>query len=899
MRLSTAEALWAVPLLLAACSLPPRPPTVTAEFDPAATVPLVPTPTDLAFDPATGRVSFDDAPDANEAQRQFNRYLRTLDGFPTSSAATATFSGPLNPTSVSSASVYVLDVTNESAVRALDATVSYEPANRRVRVSYSWEKSHTYTVALTGGSNGLKGENGEEVVASPAFKIARVSYPLATCSDLSSPDCRSGNPAIRGTSIEDERKKVVAMERCRRSLQPGLRFVEARGIPREGVALAWTFHTVRGPVVTLDPEAKVIPFPNDLLLVNGKVALPADPNDGAVVTLSKAALNQYDGFSTTAPLLTENSDTLGAADGRVNSGTLGPTQFLLLNLDAPAEQVGAQVTCRACGEPGVPPGTEPDEVRVVPDRPLRSHTRYAVLWLKGALGLEGNTPLQASPVFGVARISVPVFASGRSQLDALDDAGAEKAETLRVATQAALAAADARGISRDDVLLAWSFTTVTTAPGLAQLRAKPAEWALPTALIGGPTNLTTLDVSILAQLSAYVGQDFNSSLRWAKEGAFISGYALDPNGTELDLSNPTNPATVGTEGPFTPETLENPRRDPLRFTLFVPKTPRFNDGRIPVVVFQHGITRSRRDAAVVANSLAKQGFATVAIDQPLHGDRSYCRGPSDCTGGAACVTNRCPSGWVSGDPFGTPDASGQKYASLSNMAASRDQLLQLVLDQAQLMRVLADTTAGIGGINVDDSATVGVVERLEPANPGYIGMSLGSVAGGLVIGAIPEFASAVLNVGGASPADILLDATVPFLADRRKQLDAYLLANKNLKPGTQPYDDFFNGARWIMDPADAQNVGRHYIAEPLHDAVSGAEFPKKRVFITWVKDDPWVSNATTALLIRSVDATSSPASFKEKQYVAGGDHSFMMDVSPGTAALALSSQTEAVNWLAQ
>lgn len=41
----------------------------------------------------------------------------------------------------------------------------------------------------------------------------------------------------------------------------------------------------------------------------------------------------------------------------------------------------------------------------------------------------------------------------------------------------------------------------------------------------------------------------------------------------------------------------------------------------PVVVYQHGINQSKSNALLVASSLAMAGYASAAIDHPLHGDR--------------------------------------------------------------------------------------------------------------------------------------------------------------------------------------------------------------------------------------------------------------------------------------
>ncbi|WP_293745929.1 VolA/Pla-1 family phospholipase [uncultured Paraglaciecola sp.] len=45
------------------------------------------------------------------------------------------------------------------------------------------------------------------------------------------------------------------------------------------------------------------------------------------------------------------------------------------------------------------------------------------------------------------------------------------------------------------------------------------------------------------------------------------------------------------------------------------------DGGWPVLVFQHGLGGSKSNAMLIASALAMAGYATAAIDHPLHGDR--------------------------------------------------------------------------------------------------------------------------------------------------------------------------------------------------------------------------------------------------------------------------------------
>ncbi|MHB8873278.1 MAG: outer membrane protein transport protein, partial [Myxococcaceae bacterium] len=765
-------------LLTAAASCTPaipgdEPPVqVIALFDPGAEVPVVPAPNDLALDPDTGLLAVPDGPGQSEADRLLNRYLRTLDGFPAEASASTTFSAALDPASVTVKAVRVLDLTDPAAVLLVPTSaqlarcqsacaadvnptactagcpekiavkVAYDAPRRRVKVSASFERDRVYAVALLGGQDGLRGASGEEVVGAPAFVFLRARKSLATCADLSSEDCRAVTALMHGDSPEEERAGVVALERARRELKPALDQLELQALSREQLVAAWSFRTVRQALVTFDPANKVVPFPNDLLMLSGKVNLPPDPADDATSAALKAQLNQLDGFSTSASLITESGPNAGAADSRLDAKSLTPSQFKLVNLDTPEL---LPVNCRACGSAALPPGAEPDQVALKPDKPLRSHTRYALLWLKGARTLDGRT-LNTNTLFALTRLPTPLYANSRSATDSLDDLTASLLEPLRLALQPALEAGDGLGIPREDVLLAFTFTTQTTSESLPALGALPADWNLPTGMTGGPARMIQLDTALLAFLSATVGQDLNSQIRWVKEGEFTSANALDPNGTEIDLSAPGMP-TLPTDGAFTEATLATPKLEQRRFLLVVPARAKDTvTGRIPVVIFHHGLGESRRDAVAIANTIARAGYATLAIDAPFHGLRSYCQSNTDCRGGSLCAFHRCPDaletltdGYVirqlagfGADPLETPVVSGAQFTSSTNLFASRDHFRQQVIDIAQLVRVLADTTSGIGAIDVDDPATAGVTERLDPLNPGYMGQSLGGIIGTLV-----------------------------------------------------------------------------------------------------------------------------------------------------------------------
>ncbi|MBK8284574.1 MAG: hypothetical protein IPK97_06615 [Ahniella sp.] len=98
-----------------------------------------------------------------------------------------------------------------------------------------------------------------------------------------------------------------------------------------------------------------------------------------------------------------------------------------------------------------------------------------------------------------------------------------------------------------------------------------------------------------------------------RPGAYVPPFnaaGLDATSTNVTFANPFPVATVDAG-------------DPVLATV-----PNAASGRTkpaagwPVVIFQHGITRNRSDALAISGTMAAQGFAVIAIDQPLHGIRA-------------------------------------------------------------------------------------------------------------------------------------------------------------------------------------------------------------------------------------------------------------------------------------
>ena len=117
-------------------------------------------------------------------------------------------------------------------------------------------------------------------------------------------------------------------------------------------------------------------------------------------------------------------------------------------------------------------------------------------------------------------------------------------------------------------------------------------------------------------------------------------------------------------------------------------------GGWPVVIMQHGITSKKEDMLAMTGILSVFGFATAAIDHPLHGSRGFDLDPTS-----------------PGDEINASTVSATHYMNLGNLLATRDNGRQSVADLLGF-RLGLNFMPGIDGSNVH-----------------FLGHSLGAIAG--------------------------------------------------------------------------------------------------------------------------------------------------------------------------
>jgi Pla-1/cef family extracellular lipase len=111
----------------------------------------------------------------------------------------------------------------------------------------------------------------------------------------------------------------------------------------------------------------------------------------------------------------------------------------------------------------------------------------------------------------------------------------------------------------------------------------------------------------------------------------------------------------------------------------------------PVVVFQHGIGQSKSNALLVASSLALAGYASAAIDHPLHGDRILT---------------------IGGESYNSDD-----YLNLLSLLTARDNTRQSIAD-------IMAFRLSLNAIN----DTTGLID-LDTSEVHFMGQSLGAMYG--------------------------------------------------------------------------------------------------------------------------------------------------------------------------
>lgn len=754
---------------LTSCSnleLDPPSEVIHARFDPDAEV--IPMPTDILRNAEVGRLDLPlDGEDLTAAEREFYEYLNTLDGWSTTTAAKVELTAPIAPETVTADTLQVWH-WRETPQLVEDVRLSFNPSETEITIDaprYGWERGGEYFVVLRGGQSGVEGKRGQRVECDAAFYFLRLRERL---------DTPEHERAFPGDSRDERRDNARQLEEIREDLEPLFDFVEARGIPRDEVAALWSFTVTDRVELAMDKSSQRMPLPIDLLIdpVTRRVDIPVAEWDSEVEALAKARLAEHDGFGTSANMMF-------GFTGPIDPDTVDSSTVQLYEATDPPELV-------------------PTDVRVLDDMmhvevvlqgaPLAEQQRYAIVLRSGIRDAEGKE-IALMPVGHFARAKAPIFENGESQADVVPDDDALKLENLRRDVVDFLEDLDSR-----DVLAAWTFTTMSITDPLE-------DWMKQPELIGvSPEPANVVHMSNTEALG-----DFMLAI-----GSLL--YVGDVYSGTIESPEFLDPLTRAWRSDGGYEVQDIP------FTMAVPRNidP---EAELPVVIFGHGIMTERRFVLAVADQLAARGYASIAIDFPYHGERTYCwtGGPlsipnpttgelteidDPCLDGYKCAEDgRCVDASNQGNGLrkwpviGMYMASGAAFIEIEHIANTGDHFRQTLIDLSALSRSLR---AG------DWQSVIGAPLRTDKMF--YLGQSLGGIIGATYVALSPEIDRAVLNVPGADVVD-LFDAS-PFFGSH---VEAFF-TREDVDRDSFEGHRFLNVARWLMDATDP-----HSFADRLLD----------------------------------------------------------------------------------
>lgn len=184
-------------------------------------------------------------------------------------------------------------------------------------------------------------------------------------------------------------------------------------------------------------------------------------------------------------------------------------------------------------------------------------------------------------------------------------------------------------------------------------------------------------------------------------------------------------------------------------TIVVPDATMPPNG-YPVVIAQHGLSSSRAYMMALANTFAKKGWMTVAIDSVTFGARAndpkfhvdqtsdWAKAPGATYDGPDGMADLVAVDDVRKERAGSFDLFG----GLKNILALRDQVRHASFDTAQLVKLLRSNP------DLTPLKTTGDVPKIDPDKIAYVGDSLGAIEGATAAAIEPNVKAWTLNVGG-------------------------------------------------------------------------------------------------------------------------------------------------------
>ena len=632
-----------------------------------------------------------------------------------------------------------------------------------------------------------------------------------------------------------------------------------------------------------DPLKGLLPYPSDLYLNNstdGTVNLPM-----LQIWPNARSVNALDGFSTNGRITATFSAPIDPAS--ITPGSVIVIETRMRTIATPTTVARVPVGFRRMLTPGLDytasVSTAADAfgqvLEILPLKPLKPSTGGAVVGAPpGFIDEAGGfgylviltTGIKSAPAAGGAKAAPDAtFAAleaviGTPPNPANCAAIADPATNglcRQIAPQLALAAG-VTGILPPSIALTFSFTTQATRDTLVQMAtaiqantlaiAQAARFGVqPAPGPGGILNTHDINPALPGLANIYVGTitlpyylptpaDATAAIpapplngQWlsATPVSLLPGVDCTPVPAPAACTNYVtryNPTPAKTHDVTIPVLATLPRFVLVNGAPVPAVKP--NTGW-PVVIFIHGITRSRADMLAIADSYASVGIAVIAIDLPLHGitptsPAAALRlpGVAERTFDVNYVNNTTlqPPAEPGNDPANV-DPSGANFIQIASPITSRDNLREGIIDELTLAAVLPF------GVAVGQAAPAFDGNQIQVA-----GQSLGSIAG-ITIASLPSsIRSFAMSVPGGGIAQLLIDS-----ATFGPPIGGAVAAQ--LGPDTLLFRAFFRDAQAAADAGDPIN----------HVAIAVAN---KSLLIHKVLNDQVIPNSATDRLFLAAGA---------------------------------------------
>lgn len=606
------------------------------------------------------------------------------------------------------------------------------------------------------------------------------------------------------------------------------------------------------------PALLAVPFPSDLqLAADGTiVASAADlgqlvpaPNGAKYISESLARTHGFGVYAGAIfPLTGGAPDAAKLPTGKAGDCTGKDAPIVFVDLDD-----GKALECQAAWNDDSKINSRIDTMPVLVVRTARGivlpEKHHVAILLTSAIS-SGQNALSSTAQFAQIRDGARPDAASKAYGDAIDRAvaatGIDKSKVVSAAVYTTGAVTDelrqARELARAAALPALKWTAADVAPVAAAkfttATPLPDGWnASVDDLLGAPNKLAD-------------GTDDpdagGSNPGWAHDAIGSVGVAaIDAPNFLLDVPGGYGDPTHGTFFHDASGKLAlNPAKPTAKVwvTFVVPKTPAPASG-YPAVVFQHGMGGQRADVFAIANTYARKGWVTVAIEPVLQGTRGASAGArGDKKSDVKRSTSKYdgPDGFTDRNSTGANEAPNDLFGNLFRLAALRDQFRQSAVDHTTLLRVLESSPT------LDGLAIAGVAPKIDGSKVAYSGDSLGGIIGSLVAGIEPDHKAYILNVPGG--------ALLPELAANSPNIYALLNGSAALNFGfvnaqVPPNHPLVQMMQHVIDGGDPIAVAST-TTKPV--AIAGATPKPRNLVIFEVLADELVSNQATEALARAM-----------------------------------------------